>query len=378
MLLSWILALVCISSTSSLSLGTKPLSSLIRRPFHSVVAIFKQPSFTENHYSRLLMSTSSTSSETKSGKSKRSGIRSSPAGVAGAVCLFSVGLNQLLAYYSANGNASYQFLLSLGIGTIALQWLVFFVHASGLLFGNERTEKYYDLTGASTFILSTLMSTLVLGYNSLSHRQIILTGFVLCWAGRLGSFLYDRVCKHNGIDSRFTEMKKNLGRFLVAWTLQGVWVFITALPVFALNSMPDMNPTLSRQDFVGFFLWITGFLIEVTADHQKSVWRADTANKDKFIDVGVWKWSRHPNYFGEILLWIGVFLSASNAFNTTQKIACLSSPVFVALLLIFVSGIPLLEKASDAKFGKIGEYQTYVENTPVLIPFIGRKGRANF
>jgi steroid 5-alpha reductase family enzyme len=154
-------------------------------------------------------------------------------------------------------------------------------------------------------------------------------------------------------------------------------VFITALPVLSLNQAVDKKP-LDVVDYVGVLLWGTGFLFEVTADLQKTFF-LQGSNK-KFIDTGLWSLSRHPNYFGEILLWIGVAMISSNGMKawSSQAISSWVSPLFVALLLIFISGIPMLEKASDAKWGNQKNYKLYKEITPVLIPIVGRKGSAPF
>jgi steroid 5-alpha reductase family enzyme len=111
--------------------------------------------------------------------------------------------------------------------------------------------------------------------------------------------------------------------------------------------------------------WIAGFTIEALADHQKGVFRADPANRDRFITSGLWAWSRHPNYCGEILLWIGVALIALPALSGWPLLT-LISPFFVYVLLTRISGIPLLESRSDAKWGDDPAYRAYKARTPVL------------
>jgi len=289
-----------------------------------------------------------------------------------------VAISQGLAYAATGKNADFHLLSKLAGAAILLQWVVFFFHASGLVFGNERTERYYDLTGSLTFLITSAWSSTFVPTGVRSDRQKIVTTLLQVWALRLGSFLFSRIASHGGVDSRFTAIKPSLLRFFGAWTLQGVWVFITALPVLSLNQAVDRK-ALDIIDYVGILLWGAGFLFEVTADLQKTYFHKQGSNK-KFIDTGLWSLSRHPNYFGEILLWIGVALTASNGMKawSPQAISSWVSPLFVALLLIFVSGIPMLEKASDAKWGNQKNYQQYKERTPVLIPFIGRKGSAPF
>lgn len=289
-------------------------------------------------------------------------------------------ITQGLAYASSHPSVRDFKMQKLAIFTIMVQWLVFFIHASGLLFGNARTERYYDLTGSLTFFFTALWSSASLEWHNRSTRQNVLSSFVQIWALRLGAHLFSRINQHGGIDSRFVEIKKSLLRFLVAWTLQGVWVFVTSLPVLSLNQAIDPRP-LSVVDYIGFALWGIGFTLEVVADEQKSVFKTEAANKNKFINVGLWSISRHPNYFGEILLWFGLCLSATHGMAlrlSAQFISAWASPMFVSLLLIFVSGIPMLEKAADAKWGTDKAYLEYKARTPVLIPFIGRRGAAPF
>eukprot|EP00047_Mylnosiga_fluctuans_P002047 m.222944 g.222944 ORF g.222944 m.222944 type:complete len:341 (-) comp10852_c0_seq1:146-1168(-) len=281
-------------------------------------------------------------------------------------------LSQGLAYLCGPGTHTLHVLAAVAVG---IQWVVF-LHASGLLFSNERTERYYDITGSFTFATLIALS-LSSAPDQLAPRKLLLSLAVLTWCARLGSFLFMRINKHGGIDSRFTTIKPSLLRFLGAWTLQGLWVFVTSLPVLAANASPH-SPPLGMQDTVGLAVYTLGLSIEVLADTQKTAFHADPANKNKFISLGLWSLSRHPNYFGEIMLWTGISISAASAFHTAGMWASLLSPVFVAALLIFVSGIPLLERAADKRWGDDPEYKAYKARTPVLIPFVGRVGDAAF
>eukprot|EP00128_Syssomonas_multiformis_P006237 Colp12_sorted_trinity150504_noHs@750 len=190
---------------------------------------------------------------------------------------------------------------------------------------------------------------------------------VLLWAFRLGSFLFTRILK-DGRDTRFEKIKPNPVRFLVAWTIQGLWVFLTALPVYIVDTSAN-NPELSAIDYAGWAIWVVGWLFEVVADRQKSAFRADPKNKNKFITTGLWSISRHPNYFGEIVLWWGIFIAATPVLQGFQYLAILS-PLFVMFLLNRVSGVPLLEKKADKEWGDNPEYKAYKQRTPVLIPFM--------
>lgn len=278
--------------------------------------------------------------------------------------------NSIIPIISASGTSGNHILYYLGAFIFAIQWIVF-IHAGGL-FGNERTEKYYDLTGSLTY-LSTIALSLYLT-PSLGIRQVILSSFVGVWAARLGYFLYTRIHNNSGIDSRFESIKKDNFKFLFAWTMQGVWVLTCLYPVLKLTQMSVAAP-LAMLDYAGFGLWSFGFIFEVIADYQKGKFRSQPENKNKFIDSGLWSISRHPNYFGEILLWSGVSLAA---YSGTKSLSVFITPVFVSLLLIYMSGIPMLEKSANDKFGNDQKYQEYKKNTPVLIPFVGRKGDAKF
>lgn len=287
-------------------------------------------------------------------------------------------LTQTVAYFATPSKALEEgkYVLNiLALYTLTVQWVVF-IHAGGF-FGNERTEKYYDLTGSITF-LTTLTLSLYLIDGTISTRQIILSAFVAIWSARLGSFLFTRIHNNNGIDSRFTAIKPSRPRFLMAWTLQGTWVFITMLPVLILHQSKS-NVDLGLLDKIGISFWIVGFVFEVIADYQKSAFRSIATNKEKWVSSGLWRLSRHPNYFGEILLWTGVALSAFSGLPLRLgSLFVFLSPVLVAMLLIFVSGIHLLELKADEKFGNNEAYKKYKVETPVLVPFVGRKGDARF
>lgn len=285
------------------------------------------------------------------------------------VVLVCILLTQGIAFLVRERNSFIQNYLA--IFTIGLQW-IFFLHAGGIIFGNERTEKYYDLMGTLTFVTTLIIA--MISSNNLTIRLWIMAALVTCWTLRLGAFLFTRIHNNNGVDSRFTEIKVNNYRFLMTWTLQGVWAYVTLLP-FLILSQKKNDVKLGVFDYVGISLWIIGFICEALADYQKSSFRSVAENKDQFINTGLWAFSRHPNYFGEILLWIGFSLIA---FGGSKSYYVFISPVFIALLLIFVSGIPLLEKKADERYGDREDYQKYKKSTPVLVPFIGRAGSAMF
>lgn len=228
-----------------------------------------------------------------------------------------------------------------------------------------QTEKFYDLIGSLTYISVTSFALLFSENQDL--RSILLTGLVIIWAVRLGTFLFRRIHADGG-DDRFDKIKPNFLRFLNVWSIQALWVVFTAAPVFiAISALKSQN--IGIFAIIGGLVWLIGFTIEVVADYQKSKFRKNPENKKKFINIGLWSRSRHPNYFGEIILWVGVMIITFPVLQGWQWIA-LISPIFVIFLLTRVSGIPLLERKSDKKWGGQEDYENYKKNTPVLIPKI--------
>jgi len=226
-----------------------------------------------------------------------------------------------------------------------------------------QTEKFYDITGSATFIALSYLSQ---KWSNNTTRQVVQSNMVTSWACRLGLYLFVRILK-DGKDKRFDNVRNNPARFFSFWTIQGVWVFVTLLPTLMLNNSSREKP-IGTRDYVGWSLYAIGMIFEVIADYQKTAFKNDPNNKDKFITSGLWSISRHPNYFGEILLWYGLFLSASSVFKDWQFLSVLS-PMFVHFLITKISGIPLLEKAGMKKWGHLTEYQNYLKNTASLVPF---------
>ena len=266
----------------------------------------------------------------------------------------------LVALAGSQGGASIAgvplFAASVGLAFV-IQWLVFI--PAYLL----QTEKFFDLTGSITYI-SVIIIAVVFSTGA-DGRSILLAALVVIWAIRLGSFLFGRIQKA-GKDDRFDEIKPSFIRFLNVWTIQGLWVtFTMAAALVAITT--NTRKELDIFAIVGFLVWAFGFAIEIVADSQKSRFSANPDNKGRFIQTGLWSRSRHPNYFGEIILWVGVAIIALPVLQGWQWVV-LISPLFVTLLLTRVSGVPLLEQKADKKWGGQEDYESYKKRTPVLIP----------
>lgn len=244
-----------------------------------------------------------------------------------------------------------------GALAFAINWLAFVPSALA------PTERYYDLVGGISYVTVTVVAVLLSGEPDL--RALLVAAMVLVWSLRLATFLFRRISKAGG-DSRFDDIKARPQKFFMAWTLQGLWVLLTAGAALAVIT-GGMRAPLGPVGIVGIAVWSSGMLIETVADRQKSRFKDDPSNQGRFIDVGLWAWSRHPNYFGEIVLWTGMAIVALPVLRGWQW-ATLISPVFVTFLLTKVSGIPALDESADERWGGQDDYEEYKRNTPVLVP----------
>ena len=226
-----------------------------------------------------------------------------------------------------------------------------------------KTEKYYDLVGSLTYI-----TTVSLAYFSVENKTMIdsiIYFYVMVWALRLGIYLFRRV-RNDGKDVRFEQAKRHFLWFLQYWMGQALWVSLTACTAIIgiLSPEDDLLPVLAM---IGMALWLSGFTIESVSDYQKRVFRKENNPSEAFIHTGLWARSRHPNYFGEIMLWTGIAVIALNTLTGVEYIT-LVSPIFVYILLTRMSGINKLEQIADERYGHLEEYQRYKRNTPVLVP----------
>ena len=262
--------------------------------------------------------------------------------------------------------SGYSAVLYCAVLCIGVQWIAW-IPAS-----IAKTERFYDLTGGLTYLIVVSFSLWAGSQSEApSLRELIVSLLVVIWALRLSSFLYFRIHR-TGKDGRFDRLKTSPIRFLVPWTIQGLWVFLTMIVVIVINSQADSAPALGIWDAVGLSMWLLGFGIEVVADNQKTVFNTETNNQGKWIDSGLWSYSRHPNYLGEILLWTGIACFGISCFTGLERFAWIS-PIFIYLLLTKLSGIPILDKRALEKWGDDVEYQKYRDKTPALFPRLTKK-----
>ena len=258
-------------------------------------------------------------------------------------------------------------------GIFLVQWLGFAVAWT------LKTERYYDLTGSLTYLVVVILAWR-LGQPASWGANLLFVAVVV-WATRLGSFLFLRVIEV-GEDQRFRHIKESAPRFLMAWTLQGAWVAITVSAVLvallpAHGAPAGPHGVFSKSVFaLGYIVAIAGLALEITADQQKTRFRKNPENKGRFIHTGLWSRSRHPNYFGEILFWLGLAVAATPSMSGIQYAAWLS-PLFVYFLLTRLSGIPTLARRGQKLWGDDPAYQAYLATTPRLLPRLTKPNSTN-
>lgn len=249
------------------------------------------------------------------------------------------------------------FLLSLII-ILGIQ-LLFFMFAAMF-----KTDKVTDLAYGLTFAI--LAWIILIRTGTFSLEAIVLTIMITLWGVRLAGYLFYRIM-HIGKDKRFDGIRERFWKFAGFWTAQTIVIFIVMLPSIIFLDV-DSDIRLTLLGIIGFFIWILGFLIETVSDHQKFKFRNNSKNKDRWIDTGLWRYSRHPNYFGEILCWIGIFVYAIPVLSGWEW-ASIISPIGIIMTLLFFSGIPTVEKNDDKRYGKDKKYLRYKSTTSVLIPW---------
>ena len=228
-----------------------------------------------------------------------------------------------------------------------------------------QTEKFYDLTGSLTYLSVTWYALILASgdFASANVTNIVIVLLISLWALRLGSFLFMRIHK-DGEDKRFRTIKPSATQFFMTWTLQGLWVSLCSMCALTAISS-DGGVVVNAMFYFGLGLFVLGFSTEIVADNQKSKFRSFSENKDKFITTGLWAKSRHPNYFGEIVLWTGIAVMSFSSLEGWQYLT-LISPIFTYILLVYVSGVRMLEARADKKWGDDEDYIKYKSETSAL------------
>ena len=202
------------------------------------------------------------------------------------------------------------------------------------------TEHFFDLTGSLTYIVLVLAACYL--SEAFDIRSMVIVGLVLIWALRLDHFSFSAFKRRGG--PSFSQHQSIVSNILHDLDASGAWVFVTVSA--GLGAITSSNKVAPELAFItGIAMWIAGFVIEVIADRQKTAFRADPANAEAFITSGLWAWSRHPNYFGEILLWAGIAVIAVPTLQGNQ-IFLLLSLIWVVVLLTAISGVRCLKAAA--------------------------------
>lgn len=226
----------------------------------------------------------------------------------------------------------------------------------------QRTDVVTDLSYSLTF---ALLGVVLLFTGARQPVQLVASLLVVVWAVRLGAYLFRRILRMK-VDHRFDGMREQPLRFARFWLLQAITVAVVMLPVSYLLDQND-PPSLGAWSVTGGLIWLVGLLVEAVADGQKAAFRAKEENRGRFVASGLWRYSRHPNYFGELLVWWGLFVFAVPALHGAA-FAVVIGPIFITLLLLFVSGIPLVERSADEKYGSDVAYREYKRRTSILVP----------
>ena len=282
-------------------------------------------------------------------------LRSALTSIVFLFCIFLLsflGSNVVSTIQSIN---SFTFLLFLSV----IIQVIFFIPSFIL-----KTEKLYDLIGSTTYII--VITIAYLSVNTKTATDTILFLFIVLWGTRLGTYLFRRI-QRDSEDVRFEKAKRNFFWFLQYWMGQALWVSITSCAAVIAILKPESD-TLNFYGFIGIMIWILGFTLEVIADLQKNNFKKSQNTSQNFISSGLWSKSRHPNYFGEITLWFGMYIISLSSFSGLEYLTIIS-PIFVYILLTRMSGINMLEKIADQRYGHLEDYLEYKEKTPLLVPY---------
>jgi steroid 5-alpha reductase family enzyme len=234
---------------------------------------------------------------------------------------------------------------------------VFFAFAASL-----KTDKVTDLSYGLTFV--TLAGWLLSRGDTGDATQLALAAMVILWGVRLAGYLFYRILSI-GRDARFDGIREHFWPFFKFWLGQGIAVWVIMLPVTIWFSAPSRyTPWMS----IGGTIWALGLIMETVADAQKFAAKTRPGGNERWVDEGLWRYSRYPNYFGEMLCWWGVFLYVAPGLGAWNALGMLG-PVSITVILLKVTGIPTLEKSAAKKWGSNPEYQAYLNRTRRLVPW---------
>lgn len=204
--------------------------------------------------------------------------------------------------------------------------------------------------------------------RNLQLSNLIINTLVILWGVRLSYHIFSRNLKKEE-DIRYIEMKKSWGKnfyimsYLQIFLLQSLLMYIIALPIIISNSNIG---NINFVTFLGFIVWLLGFIFESVGDWQLKNFIKKPENKGKIMTFGLWKYTRHPNYFGEVTMWWGIFLISINSGNWWLGIL---GPTTISFLILRVSGIPMTEKHFEGKLG----WEEYKNKTSAFLPMIPKK-----
>ncbi len=271
---------------------------------------------------------------------------------------------------------NYMMIVWILVASIAINY-IFFIIAFCL-----KSDHFTDITYAASFSVISIM--LLIWQQNFSVYQILIFILINLWAIRLGSYLLTRIFKIKK-DTRFDNMRNHFFKFFGFWNLQALSIFIIGLPGFFALTVDSKFLSAIQNQYVAFFVFIAlaALMFETIADIQKYVFYNNRKSKDEFITKGLWKISRHPNYFGEIVFWTSIcviylfgFIINNQIDKTSEflQLLFLLSPTFLILVLNFLSGVPMLEKKSYKNLKDNLAYMEYINKTSCVIPFVGKKG----
>lgn len=239
-----------------------------------------------------------------------------------------------------------------------------------------RTEVFYDIIGGFNFLVLTVFSALVSDGWVADGRKVAATLIFVASRGWLLSFLAWRAHERGG-DSRFDAVKDKFGKFLVFWTVQGMWVLLVSSPVLFINASPASASPASTRDAALLAGFLLGVAFEVVADVQKARW-VKQGRQGGFCTAGLWQFSRHPNYFGEMLQWWCVWLLAFSCSSGVTDVlwwATSASPLFTMHILLNVPATGVTHangKNLERYYDKFPEtYAEYRASTSILLPMVG-------